>query len=158
MKLNLLITITCFFLSHQTNAIEEKFFNLNGLDQSAVVLKKLGASKETKLPATINKNGTEIKIEENQNRFFSIDFNPAHSFTITDSDLFEKIESSSGPKDVVGHKLIVGDPKAGRIFHLNHELKVSQLDLVPPWTTKEKLKSVKKILDEMSTVKIEKKK
>lgn len=153
----LTLTFLGLLLSSQVKAIEEKFFDVTGLDSKAVVLEKIGAPKDSLLPTIVKKKDMEIKLEVLPDKVISLDFTPSHSFTISDKDLFEKIETP-GPKDVFNQELVVADPKTGRIFHLTLELKVSKLDLVQPWATKIKLKPLKVILDEMHTGKIEKKK
>lgn len=137
---SMLLVLLCL-MSINVYAIEENIYNLSAKDTKAVINEKLKAANAK---ATVNED-------------LSVAFDTPQTFTPSSSDLFEKIESS-GPRDVVNHRLILGDPKTGRIFHLNRELHVSQLDLVAPWTTKEKLKSLKAILNDMNITKIEKRK
>lgn len=144
---------TLFFsliFSPAGHAIEEKIYQLQGLDSIETVLEKLGASKNASLPATFKNNEQEITVEIQNapERIVSIAFQPAHTFTVTDSDLFEKIELGTS-SDRVDYKILVSDPKSGRIFHLNQELKVVKLELVSPWKNKAKLRSLKEILTEM---------
>lgn len=135
-----LLVLLCL-MSINVYAIEEKIYNLSAKDTKTDINEKLKAAN------------AKATVEED----LSVAFDTPQTFTTSSSDLFEKIESS-GPRDVVNHRLILGDPKTGRIFHLNRELQVFQLDLVAPWTTKEKLKSLKAILNDMNITKIEKRK
>jgi len=154
LKLTLILTL---LLSQNLHAIEETIFKVQGTDTPSVSLEKLGAPKSSTLPAEFKNKETEIKVDQTAPKMITIDFTPSHSFTITDADLFEKIDVQDYT-DRINHNLIVADPKTGRIFHLNNELKVSKLELLKPWTSKNKPMTLKAILDGMSSQKIEKKK
>lgn len=153
-KLSLLLAL---LLTQNSYAIEEKVFKLQGTDSVTSILEKLGASKNTSLPAEIKSKDAVITVEQTNPKMITIDFTPSHSFTISDADLFEKIETNENA-DRINHSLIIADPKTGRIFHLNNELKVSKLELLSPWTSKVKPLTLKIILNGMSSQKIEKKK
>lgn len=144
-------------ISSQSFAIEEAIYKVSGLDSPAKTLEKLGAPKGAKLPVTFKKGETEIKVETLPSKHLSVDFTPPHPFTITDADVFERIETSS-PKDIVNGKLLVADPSTGRIFHLNRELQVTKMDILKPWPSKANLRSLKAILEESTSGTIEKSK
>ena len=135
-----ILFLSLFLLTNNTHALE-KIYDVSIKDAKPVIIEKMKAAN--------------IKADVADN--LSIDFDTVQSFTPTDTDLFEKIESNSS-RDIVNHKLVLGDPKTGRIFHLNSDLKLVQIDLVEPWTTKAKLKSLKQILLDMNSNKIEKRK
>ncbi len=126
-------------------AIEEKFYNLSINDSLAIITETLDA-----------KNNPEIKIDvqDSPEKMVTIDFTPPRPFTLNSKDLFEQIKvNNSG--DVINYQLIVSDPKSGRIFHMTTDLKVSKLELLKPWETKNKLKSIIEILTEMHNSKIQ---
>lgn len=156
-KTTLALLLLGLGLSSAAFAIDEAIYKVSGLDSTAKTLEKLGAPKGTKLPVTFKKKGTEIKVEALPSKHLSVDFTPAHSFTITDADVFEQIETSS-PKDIQDGKLLVADPATGRIFHLNRELKVTKMDILKPWPSKANLRSVKAILQDSTSATIEKSK
>ena len=133
-----ILALSIFIFATHTHALE-KIYDVSIKDTKPAIVEKFKAAN--------------IKVDVADN--LSIDFDTVQTFTPTESDLFEKIESS-GTRDVVDSRIILGDPKTGRVFHLNRELKVAQIDLIEPWTTKEKLKNLKMILSEMKSYKIEK--
>lgn len=136
-----ILFLALYALSYNSHALE-KIYDFKIDDSKEVVIEKLKANK------------IEAKVEVIDSHTLAINFDSPQTFTVTDTDVFEKIQTG-GPKDIVNHKLVLGDPKTGRIFHLSPELKVSQVDLIQPWKTKEKLKSLKTILTEMNSSKIE---
>lgn len=146
------ISLTLLFLGLsfplKLAAIEEAIFEVSGLDSSAKTLETLGAPKGAKVPLTFKKAGSSIKVESLPSKHLTVDFTPAHAFTVSDTDLFERIETNAS-SDIRDAKILIADPKTGRIFHLNRELKVSKMDLLKPWPSKANLKSLKEILEEM---------
>lgn len=138
------ILIFLILQSSQVMAIDEKIFDLNGNDSTEIILKKIGSTKGVKVQVT----------KDTPERMISLDFTPPHDYKVGAKDLFEQIEIS-GKRDIVNPKLIIADPKTGRIFHLTTELKVSELDIVKPWVPKNKLKSLKEIFNDMNQHKIE---
>ncbi len=151
---NINIALTLLFLGLsfplKLAAIEESIYQVNGSDPEAKTLEKLGGPKGAKLPVSFKKGGVSIKVEILPSKHLSVDFTPPHSFTISDADLFERIETSS-PHDIMDAKLLIADPKTGRIFHLSRELKVSKMDILKPWPSKANLRTLKEILEEMNS-------
>lgn len=135
-----ILALAFLLLSTHSHALE-KIYDVSIKDTKPIIIEKMKAAN------------TKADVADN----LSIDFDTVQPFTVSENDLFEKIETKAS-RDIVNKKLILGDPKTGRIFHLNHELKVGQVDLVEPWTTKAKLKSLKTILSEMNSQQIEKRK
>jgi hypothetical protein len=99
----------------------------------------------------------EIKVEvlgqDSKDKFTSITFDKPQTFNISASDKFESIEA---PKqgDFKNSEIILGEPKTGRVFHLNTELKLFKLDVLQSWESKNKLKTLREIVSEMSETKI----
>ena len=124
-----------------------------------VILDKIGAPKGSTLPLTINYQGQEILVDEekSEERIVSLKFTPAYPFKINDMDLFEHIEEKN-TGDRILSKLILADPKTGRIWKLNTNFKVMEYNLIKPWETKSKLIPLKDILKELANNKIKKKK
>ncbi len=151
------LTYVTFASSNLLLAIEESTFSVSGNDTTEVMLEKLGAPKSSKLPIKFTKNNTEISVEQSTNKMITIEFNPAHAFTPGEKDLFEKIEVNDG-SDRKNHNLILADSKSGRIFHINYELKITKLELLPPWKSSAKLMNLKNIMENISSPKIGKKK
>ncbi|MDD4975004.1 MAG: hypothetical protein PHY93_11670 [Bacteriovorax sp.] len=157
-ELHSVALLFCLLHSNHALAIEEKIYNLNGNEPIEMILEKIGAptSKSLVFPLVYKNNNREIKVEvqKTPEKIISIDFTPPNEFTVNEKDLFEKVETSK-KRDIINQNLIVSDPKSGRIFHLTSELKVSKLDLVEPWNSKQALKSLKEILEDMYQPKIQ---
>ena len=86
------LTFVTFASSNFLLAIEESTFSVSGSDTTAVMLEKLGAPKNSKLPVKFTKNNVEFSVEQSTNKMITIEFSPAHTFTPGEKDLFEKIE------------------------------------------------------------------
>lgn len=119
-------------------AIESAFLELNGNSTKLEIIKKLERFKDVKIEST-----------DKPEKIISINFEAPRDFKVSEKDLFEKIETSASG-DVLDHKLILSDPKTGKIFHLNNELKLTHIDLISPWSSKGKLQTFKEILGELN--------
>lgn len=138
----------CFFVSILAHGIEGEIFNLRGENSIEIVLEKLGAPKNSKLPVNLKIKGGEITVDmqvSNKDKIISIDFNTPFAFQPSDKDLFEVIELKNAG-DLVNYNLIVSAPKTGRIWRLTNELKVYRFELTQPWSSTAKLQSLKDIL------------
>lgn len=91
--------------------------------------------------------------ENPKDKFTSITFPQPQTFNISASDKFESIEAPS-KGDFKNSEIILGDPKSGKVFHLNTELKIFKLDILQTWESKAKLKTLREIVTDMSETKI----
>jgi hypothetical protein len=91
--------------------------------------------------------------ENPKDKFTSITFPQPQTFNISASDKFESIEAPS-KGDFKNSEIILGDPKTGKVFHLNTELKIFKLDILESWESKTKLKTLREIVSDMSVSKI----
>jgi len=149
---HLVLILMLTLASAELSAIEETIYDLNGSEPVEKILDKLGVSNASKFPVEVKKQNYTLQVsyQKGPEKILSLSFNPAHSFTLNSKDVFEKIESRKS-HDIIRDELIVSDPKSGRIFHLNNELKVYKLDVVNPWNSKEKLKPLKDIIAELDS-------
>ncbi len=129
-------------ISSNANAFDKNIFYLSGFDSKENILQKIGNSKD-------------VKIQSLPESGFSLLFLTPQEFKFEENSLYEKIETSK-TRDIRNQKLILADPKSGRIFYFNYDLKIVKLDLIKPWETKSKLKNIKTILEEMKSSKLEK--
>lgn len=158
-KLLLMVVLLYSIFIQIAYSNDNHIYNLNGNDKIEVILEKIGAPKNSKLPLTFNIDQKEIKITESieTDRIVTIEFTPAELFNFQENFLYEKVEMKN-TSDRVNQNIILADPQSGRIWKLNTELKVTEFDLVKPWKSKNKMFTLKEILTEMNQIKIHKKK
>jgi hypothetical protein len=132
------------------HSMSSELFDVKGSDSK----EKIQQHFQTKFKDVNIKS--EVIGESDKDKFISASFSPAQTLNISPSDKFEHIEASESG-DIKNSEILLGDPKSGRVFHLNSELKVFKLDVLPIWQSKAKLKTLREIISDLSETKVVKK-
>ena len=110
---------------------------------------KLTDSEES-IKKNLDKLNPHIKYNK---QLIAINFDKPIAFNPTDFDYFE-VQDASNRGEVISHNIILGEPKTGRIFYLNRELKLIKMDIIPKWHSRERLKNFKNVLKDIQDEKI----
>jgi len=145
---SVLITLsTLMILIFSANAMDAEMFDVKGSDSKEKIIQHF-KSKLKDLEVKV-----EFLGENSKDKFTSITFPQPQTFNIAANDKFESIEAPA-KGDFKNSEIILGDPKSGKVFHLNTDLKIFQLDILQSWESKTKLKTLREIVSEMSESKI----
>lgn len=138
---------TLLMLKISAFAMDSELFDVKESDSKEKIIQHF----KTKL------KDAEIKVEvlgvDSKDKFTSITFDKPQTFNISANDKFESIEAPT-QGDFKNSEIILGEPKTGRVFHLNTELKIFKLDILQTWESKNKLKTLREIVSELSETKI----
>lgn len=134
------------FLS-TANAMDADLFNVKESDSKEKIVQHF-KNKFKDLDVKV-----EVVGDSSKDKFTSVTFSNPLTFNISASDKFESIEAPS-QGDFKNREIILGDPKTGKVFHLNTELKIFKLDILQSWQSKSKLKTLREIVSELSEIKI----